>query len=584
MRGRERPRLLRLRCAWALAAPLLLAVQAHAYGEGFGVLDAPVTNHSHCLAGSPQLVFAAPAGCATLLTPRKGAKLRVPVVLTLDGVPVGDGGDGGDGGLSGAPCVQLQVRSSTQHAWYFMIPPAARHDTVVTVCADATAAGANATAEVRAVAGDSAAPAWTTTWTFRTRLHLGAGFHRLGARLDTGGRRGAAAHTARWGALSACAHEASAVLHVGVADEDGGGGGGGGGGAKAAAEREALRATIAEKHAGDEAEAEEARDRWQRLSGQYSELLGGSAGSEAAVAAHAELSSIASVLDGHGQEEEEEEVLDPALLDALRSGEPARLAALLHEVPLGQRRDGTVAAAGAAASPARAVGGGGGGSALFGGGGAGGGAGGGGAAGSNIFTLPMFTRSFGERLARAIDEAKARFGDQMSAPNNGGAGYGFVLDEFGLGGLSHALAREVLAPLARLVHPQWGSSALDGYHVFSLRVEGGEEEETEEEEERKEDKATHIDVCEISMNVCLGRAFRGSGMTFAGEDVGGQAADGVARSYVEHVPGRAILNLCQHHHAGSGTVGGERYSLVVRATSAEFRRSPAESFASRCLG
>jgi hypothetical protein len=555
--------------------PLLLAVQVRAYGEGFGVLDAPVTNHSHCPAGSPQLVFAAPAGCATLLAPRKGAALQVPVVLTLDGVP------GGDGGLGGAPCVQLQVRSSTQHAWYFMIPPAVRRDTVVTVCADAMAAGTNATAKVMAVAGDSAASAWMTTWTFRTRLHLGAGFHRLGARLDTGGRRGAAAHTARWGALSACAHEASAVLHVGVADEDGGGGGSGGG-AKAAAEREALRATIAEKHGADEEEAEAARDRWHRLSGQYSELLGGSAGSEAAAAAHAELSAITSVLDGHGQEEE---VLDPALLDALRSGEPARLAALLYEVPLGQRRDGTVAAAaGAASSPALALGGGGGGGggALFGGGGAGGG----GATGSNIFTLPMFTRSFGERLAHAIDEAKARFGDQMSAPNNGGAGYGFVLDEFGLGGLSHALAREVLAPLAQLVHPQWGSSALDGYHVFSLRVEGGEEEEEEEEKkkEKQEYRATHIDVCEISMNVCLGRAFRGSGMTFAGEDVGGQAADGVARSYVEHVPGRAILNLCQHHHAGSGTVGGERYSLVVRATSAEFRRSPAESFASRCLG
>ena len=562
---------------WPLLGSLLAL--AHSYGEGFGLIDAPAANHSHCPAGVPRLSFAAPTPCTTLLV-TKGNTLDVPVRITVAGVSV-------------PPCVTVQVRSSTQHAWFFMIPPSRRHDIVRTVCATAAAAAAAAAAVEVDVTGGTATVATTRDWTIHTSVRLGAGFHRLGARLDVGGVGGAAAHTARWGAHAACAHEVSELLHI-SARSGGRGDTRDDAAATAEAEQTALRETVEKKHVEEEAEAAAARNEWRRLAAEYKEVLRvaaesggpGAAAAAAARAEHAALSSIHTVL-GDG-------VLHHELRDALLSGEPARLAALMYEVPLGQQRDGTFGTgsallggdSGGSFGPVDGAGrrlvevgsSSGGVGSLFSGGASGVG-GAGGAGGSNIFTFPVFSPRFGMRLARVIDEAKARFGSRMSAPNNGGAGFGFVLDEFGLGGLAHALAREVLAPLGRLAYPAWGAGTLDGYHAFSIRVVGGES-----EAKWAAPRGTHIDVCEVSMNICFGRdGFRGSGMSFGGEDVGGAVADDVPRTHVEHVPGRGILNVCQHHHAGSGTLDGERYSLVVRGTSAAFRRSPAESFAARCL-
>ena len=130
-----------------------------------------------------------------------------------------------------------------------------------------------------------------------------------------------------------------------------------------------------------------------------------------------------------------------------------------------------------------------------------------------------------------------------------------------------------------------------GYHVFSIRVQSGSSYAKKKEEERRkaippgaQRIGQHIDVCESSMNICLGRNFTQSGLYFQGENTGGAVPPSTQiETYVDHVPGRALLNVCQHYHAGSGIETGERYSLVVRGTASSFRQSPAERFADRCL-
>ena len=46
----------------------------------------------------------------------------------------------------------------------------------------------------------------------------------------------------------------------------------------------------------------------------------------------------------------------------------------------------------------------------------------------------------------------------------------------------------------------------------------------------------------------------------------------------------AFLNLCQQFHGTNTHRKGERHSLVIRALSSSFRRSPGEVFFSKCGG
>ena len=206
-----------------------------------------------------------------------------------------------------------------------------------------------------------------------------------------------------------------------------------------------------------------------------------------------------------------------------------------------------------------------------------------------MFTLPILHESFAALLADEIDFAKGVMGDRLSAPNNQGSkDYGLIFDEIGLGGLAHAFVAEVLAPISALLHPRWGGRSLDGYHVFSIRVDGSSRNAQAKKRPLQPGEqriGQHIDVCEVSMNVCLGRVFENSGLYFQGENTGGATPPtGVSETYIDHVPGRALLNLCQHYHASSGIASGERYSIVIRGTASAFRQSPAERFADRCLG
>merc|ERR1712032_1697093 len=90
----------------------------------------------------------------------------------------------------------------------------------------------------------------------------------------------------------------------------------------------------------------------------------------------------------------------------------------------------------------------------------------------------------------------------------------------------------------------------------------------------------HNDICEVSMNICLGRDFSGGGVYFM--DKLGYKESWVPK-LVEHMPGTAFINLCQQHHGTFPITAGERHTIVIRVLSSEFRRAPAESFAERCL-
>ena len=90
-------------------------------------------------------------------------------------------------------------------------------------------------------------------------------------------------------------------------------------------------------------------------------------------------------------------------------------------------------------------------------------------------------------------------------------------------------------------------------------------------------------ICETSINICLGRNFSGSAMQF--QNVNGRQGEGTSpphQQHLEHVPGRAFLNLCQHYHGTNALVSGERHAVVIRGLSSRFRRSPGEEWSAHC--
>lgn len=241
---------------------------------------------------------------------------------------------------------------------------------------------------------------------------------------------------------------------------------------------------------------------------------------------------------------------------------------------------------------------------------------------SGIYTLPVLTRAARSDLVEEILSAKrSPIGPELSMPNNGQdertERTGVVLNEIGLDVLANELAAQVLAPVSAVTHPEWsrGIGGLDSYYAFSIHVAPVSSDSLEQNDRssppsqqwKSEEDSTpndapglrgHIDICEVSMNICLGDergmdGFSGSAVLFGAVNTSNAASDaqgltGTSQDLlvngirVEHVPGRAFVNSCQHYHGVERLRHGERHAIVVRGLSSAVRRSPAEIFYEQC--
>eukprot|EP00035_Acanthoeca_spectabilis_P013328 m.246837 g.246837 ORF g.246837 m.246837 type:complete len:522 (-) comp15857_c0_seq4:928-2493(-) len=214
---------------------------------------------------------------------------------------------------------------------------------------------------------------------------------------------------------------------------------------------------------------------------------------------------------------------------------------------------------------------------------------------ANVYTFPLFRPSVSEALVAEIAHAKAApVAATFSLPNNVEEGRprtqwsGVLLDELGLDGLASALVTEVLGPLGQAAFPGWAPRSLDTYHAFSIHVganlrdtagESAHDGDTVVHRNTGDRLPSHVDVCEISMNVCLGEpGLNGSSVHFQGVGADGKPAETVVR----HVPGRAFINVCQHRHRTDRMAAGVRHTLVVRGLSSQIRRAPAELYLEAC--
>ena len=170
------------------------------------------------------------------------------------------------------------------------------------------------------------------------------------------------------------------------------------------------------------------------------------------------------------------------------------------------------------------------------------------------FPLPSFpVLKLGAAALLVISEqqnaiANTDADNTASIPNNFGDDKprspwtGVILDEVGLGTLAEAMLLAIVQPLSRILFPEWDSALLDSYHAFSLHVGTSvshrRRSTTVEHRVVGDRLPSHNDICETSINICLGRNFSGSAMQFQASTEGRACINSAASAALEHVPGR----------------------------------------------
>ena len=76
---------------------------------------------------------------------------------------------------------------------------------------------------------------------------------------------------------------------------------------------------------------------------------------------------------------------------------------------------------------------------------------------------------------------------------------------------------------------------------------------------RQKELDIHVDSSVITVNLCLGKNFKGGELVFKGH-VGDKSSEDFV---VEHEPGSALLHLGSHIHGANPITEGERMNLII---------------------
>ena len=190
-----------------------------------------------------------------------------------------------------------------------------------------------------------------------------------------------------------------------------------------------------------------------------------------------------------------------------------------------------------------------------------------GGAGSGVYRFALFTAGLREALLAELD-AFERSELPRRRPNTMNRA-GLIANEIGMHALMGAVLDVVVAPLAAALYGarEPFARALDHHHSFFVRYTA--------DEAAGGDRGLdmHHDASEVTLNVCLGRAFAGAGLLFCGRF--GDADHRRARAVVAHEPGYALLHLGRQRHGADAISAGERVNLIVWARSSAFRAAAA---------
>lgn len=170
---------------------------------------------------------------------------------------------------------------------------------------------------------------------------------------------------------------------------------------------------------------------------------------------------------------------------------------------------------------------------------------------------------------------------RLNMPNNlDKPGRGAALSDFGLDEMLSDLMKQFISPISTVLYPEVGGQSLDSHHSFV--VEYGEDDAGH---------GLHVDECEVTLNVCLGKQFTGGDMYFHGircvNHVDSEIPD---EGYCQcpQVPGQALLYYGRHRHGVLPTSSGRRVNFTMWCKSSTYRemlkyRRDFSQWCSKCL-
>lgn len=186
-----------------------------------------------------------------------------------------------------------------------------------------------------------------------------------------------------------------------------------------------------------------------------------------------------------------------------------------------------------------------------------------------VFGMAIFTPEFCTMLMEEVAHAHNQ-SNQYTRPNTRN-NYGVVLEELGFKPWLDDFLLKVLNPISAVFFEDWGGGSLDSHHAFTIRYKLGEDETT----------SRHMDLSEITLNVCLGKEFEGADLYFHGRRDHSDEKDEVG--LLTHRPGIGILHVGQQYHGVHRLTKGERHNMVIWGRSSQFRSSAAEVFMRQCV-
>jgi hypothetical protein len=192
---------------------------------------------------------------------------------------------------------------------------------------------------------------------------------------------------------------------------------------------------------------------------------------------------------------------------------------------------------------------------------------------SGVYAFDMFQPQFCRELLEEIahfEDWRMTEGLKPMRPNSMN-NYGNILDTFGFAPVLDSLMRQYVTPFASLFYADVGGDSLDSHHGFVV--------EYQPEGDVKLD--FHVDACEVTLNVCLGKEFTGGALYFRGVRCSlCQETPWRPEEVFEitHHVGRAIFHRGRHRHGAHPIAAGQRQNLILWCRSSKFGREYDESY------